>query len=290
MNNKIRGDLAGCGLGAFVNGMRNLPVFQTMIGKKLAVVLWYVHWQEPFPVSEADVVYNNGSIPLITWEPWVSHPSGTLTAIAAGEYDNYVREFMRAARDWGKPLFLRLGHEMNGNWYPWDGFHNGGESGPEKYRQAWLYIYNVREELKAENVNLVWCPNNINVPNAAWNNIAAYYPGDQSVDWVGMDGYNWGFADWQSFRSVFNEGYRSLAALTDKPIMIGEFASSEQGGDKAAWIKEAIFNIKNDFPRIKLVCWFNINKERDWRLDSSIDPNKVFQAAIGDRYFIENLL
>jgi endoglucanase len=284
----MKPDLSGCAVGAYVNGMENLPGFQKMIQKKLAVVLFYVHWQEPFPLAEVEAIYSNGSIPLLTWEPWITHELGTLEAVSSGSYQNYVRSFLQSARDWGKPLYLRFAHEMNGNWYPWDGFHNGAAA--ERYKQAWASIYNVKEELKAENVKLVWCPNNTDQPAASWNAAAKYYPGDRFVDWIGMDGYNWGFASWEAFDAVFGRIYRELTALTKKPLMIGEFASAEQGGNKAEWIAEAFFRIKNDYPRIKLFCWFSINKERDWRIGSSAEAEAAFRKAIRDSYFRESLL
>lgn len=276
----VSANFPGCAVGAFVKGLENLSSFQTMIGKNLAVVLWYVHWNDPFPATEAELVYKNGSVPLITWEPWIS---GALDEIAAGSFENYIRDFIRSAKDWGKPLFLRFAHEMNGNWYPWDGFHN--DSDPGKYKQAWLYIYNVRKELGADNIALVWCPNNTNQPDASWNKISAYYPGDEYVDWVGMDGYNWGYGKWQSFDSGFKTMYNEITYVTHKPLMIGEFASAEQGGSKAEWIKDALSSIRTDYPLIKILCWFNINKERDWRIDSSSEALAAFQQAISDSHF-----
>jgi len=284
------GDFSGCGIGAFVNGMENLSSFESMAGQKLAVVLWYVPFSDPFPTAEANLVDANGSIPHITWEPWITDSPGTLEAIASGSHEAYIRGFIQAAKDWGKPLFLRFAHEMNGNWYPWDGFNNGQTAGPAKYKQAWIYIYNIREEIGAENVNLVWCPNNTNQPNETWNDISNYFPGDQYVDWVGMDGYNWGCGSWQTFDQVFQSAYQSLAALTDKPIMIGEFGSAEQDGNKAAWIADAFLKIKNNYPRIKVVCWFNINKERDWRIESSASSEAAFKSSVSDSYFIRSLL
>ena len=289
VSKKIGGDFSGCAAGAFVNGMENISSFQSMSGKKLAVVLWYVHWEDPFPTTEANTVHANGSIPLITWEPWITHPLGTLEAIASGSYESYVRSFLQAAKDWSEPLFLRFAHEMNGNWYPWDGLHNGEASGPEKYKRAWLYIYNVKEELEAENVNLVWCPNNTNQPNVSWNTAAAYYPGDRYVDWIGMDGYNWGYGSWQTFDSVFSEVYQALTALTAKPLMIGEFASAEEGGSKAGWITDAFDRIRNDYPRVKISCWFNINKERDWRINSSGSAEVAYKTVLQNSYFLDTI-
>lgn len=178
---------------------------------------------------------------------------------------------------------------MNGNWYPWDGEHNGGAAGPEKYKRAWQYIYNVKQALNADNVKLVWCVNNTSQPAASWNTLSAYYPGDQYVDWIAMDGYNWGYDGWQSFDAVFGDVYQTLASLSQKPLMIGEFAAAEQGGDKAAWITDAFARVKNDCPRIKLFCWFNIDKERDWRVESSDASKAAFRNALQDDYFSDEL-
>ncbi|MFA5113469.1 MAG: glycosyl hydrolase [Candidatus Margulisiibacteriota bacterium] len=274
-----------CAIGAFVNGLDNLADFQAKIDRQLAVVLWYVHWQEPFPQSEADQVANNGSVPLITWEPWITDPAGTLEAIAAGSYESYVRAFFQAAKEWGKPVLLRFAHEMNGNWYPWDGAHNGESAGPDSYKKAWTYIYNVKQAVGAANVALVWCPNNYSLPDADWNELERYYPGDACVDWIGMDGYNWGYDKWQSFDLIFADAYAALAALTAKPLMIGEFASAENGGSKEAWIADAFARIGADYPRIKLFCWFNINKERDWRIESSAGALAAFKKALQNEHF-----
>lgn len=289
------GNFSGAAVGAFVNGLVNLSSFQTSSGKNLAVVLWYVSWTDLFPTADADTVYANGSVPLITWEPWITNPAGTLEAIAAGSYEAYVRSFLSAAKAWGKPVFLRFAHEMNGNWYPWDGAHNGGAGGPAKYIKAWRYIYNVRQAVGADNVYLVWCPNNTNQPGDACNQAAAYYPGDQYVDWVGMDGYNWGYSDWQSFDGLFNNIYSTLTALTQKPLMIGEFSSAEQGGSKAAWISDALQKIRSTgYSRIKLFCWFNIDKtpnnERDWRVSSSSSAEAAFKNSLQNSYFLDRII
>jgi len=289
-NEKITGNFSGCAVGAFVGGLDNLEAFQSMIGQNLAVVHWYVHWQDPFPTAEANLVAASGSVPLITWEPWVSHTLGTLEAIASGSFEAYVSNFLLAAKNWGRPILLRFAHEMNGNWYPWDGSHNGAAAGPAKYQQAWRYIYNVRERVKASNVSLVWIPNNNNLPDAAWNEPANYYPGDQYVDWVGLDGYNWGYSAWEDFSAVFNSAYNQLITLTNKPLMIAEFASAGQGGSKAIWLSETLALVQTDYTRIKLLCYFNVNKERDWRLNSSPSAEAAFRSGISSSYFVQKML
>jgi hypothetical protein len=283
LDNIIAGNFSGTAIGAFVNGFDNFASFEADSGQRLAVVLWYVSWQSPFPTADADTVYANGSVPLITWEPWISNSIGTLEAIASGSYESYVRGFIQSAKDWGQPLFLRFAHEMNGNWYPWSGQ-------PENYIRAWRYIYNVKNELKASNVIMVWCPNNDSVPTASWNTIASYYPGDAYVDWIGLDGYNFGVADWETFDAVFSGAYATLTALTSKPLMIGEFACAEDGGDKPAWISDAFTKIEASYPRIKSFAWFNINKERDWRIQSSAAAQAAYKNSLQNSYYLDRIL
>lgn len=269
-----------CQIGAFVNGLENLSNFQKHINHKLAVVLFYVHWNDAFPQEQLQIIDANSSIGLLTWEPWLAKG---LDPILNGEQDEYIRVFMQKAKEFGKPILLRFGHEMNGNWYPWDGVHNGNEAGPNKYIKAWRYIYNVREKLSAHNVLLVWCPNNVNVPDQPWNQIKNYFPGDEYVDWIGMDGYNWGYQCQESFDQVFKKIYEQLCAISKKDIMIGEFACGGEEDLKLAWIVEALDKIKTQYPRVKLFCWFNINKERDWLLGPR--ALETFADKIADGYF-----
>ena len=72
-------------------------------------------------------------------------------------------------------------------------------------------------------------------------------------------------------------------------MMIAEFGSPEfeyDGINKAAWITDAFDKIKNNYPKIKLILWFHINKELDWRINSSPSSLKAYQKAIDDPYFI----
>src|SRR5256885_2213761 len=66
-------------------------------------------------------------------------------------------------------------------------------------------------------------------PAAPWNHWTHYSPGDAYVDWVGIDGYNWGttqsWSSWSSFASLVRPVYSDYAGR--KPIMIAETASAE---------------------------------------------------------------
>jgi len=194
-----------------------------------------------------------------------------------------------AAKNVGQKFFLRWGHEMNGNWYPWDGYHNGANAGATaKYISVYHHIHDIFVNQGATNVLWVFCPNVDSVPGDAWNQWANYYPGDTYVDWMGFDGYNWGTSTtggtWQSFTSIASRIYSGLAAK-NKPIMIPETASSELGGDKAAWIAGVVPALKSSYPSIRALVWFDMNKETDWRMDSSAPATTASITMANDPNF-----
>ncbi|MCK4267446.1 MAG: hypothetical protein KAX16_01335, partial [Actinomycetia bacterium] len=113
---------------------------------------------------------------------------------------------------------------------------------------------------------------------------STYYPGDNYVDFAGIDGYNFGamesWSQWELFPDVFNAAYKAIMTITDKPIIIGETASTEAGGNKADWITNAFSEMTSNYPRINAIIWFNEDKESDWRIDSSSASLAAYKAAL----------
>jgi len=264
--------------------MDEVTAFESMIGRKIAINQHYYGFSQTFPSGLEQWDIANGRIPLVSW-------MGTsLTAIAGGSYDGTITARADALKALGAPVFLRFAWEMNGDWYAWDGSHNndsGTYNGPAKYIAAWRRVHDIFAARGATNVVWVWAPNHESVPNVSWNNWRNYYPGDAYVDWVGIDGYNWGttrsWSSWKSFPTLFSDVYRDYAP--SKPIMISEIGSVEQGGDKGAWISAASSSIKTSFPAIKAFLWFDVLKEADWRADSSAGSLSAYEAMGRDSYF-----
>jgi hypothetical protein len=222
-------------------------------------------------------------IPMVTWEP-----HEPLDEIIAGVHDEMIRTRATGARDLGAEIFMRWGHEMNGNWYPWSGAMNGGaDGGAAKYIAAYHHVHDLFVEVGATNVVWIWCPLVTDVPAEGWNHWTNYYPGDEYVDWVGLDAYNWGTSSsccvWQDFTTLISQLYYDYASK--KPLIIPETASAEVGGDKAAWIRDMHERLKTDFTAIKALVWFDIDKETDWRVASSPATLEAYKAMAHDPYF-----
>jgi Glycosyl hydrolase family 26 len=252
------------------SGVAATNTLETALGRRVDIVLWYQHWDgwgPEFHTEWVDAASSDGRIPLLTWEPWapgtVNQPNFRLRRIADGAFDPYIRTWAHALAAYGKPVYLRPMHEMNGNWYPWCGTVNANT--PVDYIDAWRHLHDIFAAAGATNARWVWSPYALDVP--AGNAFERYYPGSQYVDVLALDGYNWGSTAkhrWQSFDQIFSRPYKRIAKLGPQPVWIAETASDESGGDKAAWVRE-MFRSAARYPRLQAIVWFNLLKERDWR-------------------------
>ncbi|HZL21019.1 MAG TPA: glycosyl hydrolase [Polyangia bacterium] len=277
----------GALLGAFV-GTGTLAGFETELGRRVAINHNFVGWTDDWTTMLSGLAAG-GRIPLVTWEAWENSVGAPLADIIGGTYDSLITARAQAVKAFGQKFFLRWGHEMNGNWYPWDGANNGANlAATATFISAYRHVHDLFVAAGATNALWVFCPNVTSVPSDSWNQWQNYYPGDAYVDWMGFDGYNWGTVQststWQTFPTIASQIYASLAA-TGKPIMIPETASAELGGDKAAWIAGILPSLKTTFPEVKALVWFQMNKETDWRIDSSPTSEAAFVTMANDAYF-----
>ncbi len=300
----------GCYHAAFINTDAQSS-FELLAGKNIAIEMFFTGWPAnklpDFPLTKCNLIDANGAIPHITWMPQVPGSPFPLTSIINGSYDNYILLYANQVKNWGKPLFIRLGHEFNGDWYTYGGANNGGGTlngfgdstkadGPERFIAAYQRVHDLFEANSVDNVVWVWCPNNGSAPNETWNIPEAYYPGNDYVDWIGFDGYNFGttqtWSGWISFFDIYNPLYQKFKNY-GKPIMLGEFASVEQGGSKSQWIAQA-YSWLQFYTQIKAATWFNIAKVEgtvftDWRINSSASALAAYQTAIANPYFLGSI-
>jgi len=296
---------------------RQITDFESALGRDLATVGWYIGFSDvanpaerpAFPLTElmAQVQYHHGAgvdsgiIPVLAWEPWGS----SIHAISAGNATmiDYVTQFAEDMRDYGGTIRLRFGHEMISpdpssiadNWYDW-------QDQPGAYKAAYQAVYNIFQNVGATNVEFVWNPNNYPFDPSI---LQAYFPGQDYVDWIGIDGYNWGSltVPGQNFDDIFYNTYHAIVdnpgIFGDKPIMIGEAATGDDTGiwiepehrymTKAEWITLMFDRMSSgEYDKIQAFYWFELNKERDWRLAASPESWAAFQEAMNSDYFLSH--
>lgn len=257
-------------LGVYARGFPSEPQaldrYVTLTGHSPAIVHVFRNWTDgtrDFDPSLADRVRSMGAELMISWQP----PAGDLSAVVRGEHDDYASAYAEVLRDWGGRVLLRFAHEMNGEWIPW-------RTDGATFRAAWNRLHAIFRGAGAHNVAWVWSPHVVDRRAA---DFAPFYPGRDTVDWVALDGYNWGRSQpssrWQSFDTIFRGSYGGLVALAPgKPMMLAEIGCAEEGGDKAAWIRDALLEaIPRGYPVVRSVVWFHASPRghADWRVDSS---------------------
>lgn len=290
-----------------------LDALSESFGARPGVVTVFEQWPENAVGDLAGLgeslvaIRNAGATPVVTWEPMFYRADGAEIIIPAaeilgGRYDAYADAFAVLLAAQPGEVIVRLMHEPNLARYHWGVAKDAyDERAPEVYKQVWRHLVaRVRAAAGpegAKRVRFAFCPNCESVPAGsyspahAWNTLAAYWPGAEWVDVVGVDGYNWGDtqtpekhgwqSSWRSFSDVLGPAVAELRALAPgKPLYVFETATAPTGGNKAAWLRDAAATAK-DWDLVALGC-FEANKEVDWRLGAGVSPEavKVFVRAL----------
>lgn len=263
-----------------------VQALESRLGRRFAINQHYYYWTNPFPTDLEPTDRAAGRTPLITWLP----NDVALPDIAAGRYDTLLRDRAAALAGFGSPVLLRLAHEPNGDWYSWSAHYDRGRpiagNTAASYVRAWRHIHAVFAAAGADNVSWVWSVNFRDYPSE--NRADAYYPGDDVVDWVGIDAYNSGDTNpattWTGIGPLIAPVYGRYAAR--KPIMLTEVGSAERGGDKAAWIAGLAAELPRRYPDVGAVVWFS---KEVWRVDSSPAALAAFIRMAGSPAFRPSL-
>ena len=205
-----------------------------------------------------------------------------------GLYDKYLDIFVEGLNRISFPIIIRFAHEMNLSRYHWgkDGFDRDS---PDIYVQMFRYIVNYFNEKGSKNVLWAFCPNADSVPNFSWNKIESYYPGDEYIDILGLDGYNFGLcakeknmgwtSSWRSFEDIMKSSYTQLKKISKKPILVFETGCADRGGNKANWIEDALTT--SEKWGLKAFSYFQVDKECKWKIKTVNEQNVL------NRFFIK---
>ena len=293
---------AGVGIGIYTpapldGALEPIRGFEALVDHRMAYALWFQAWGDADAAFRPDLVgavARRGLVPVITWEPWrrdfaaptTPQPRYSLSSIADGEHDAYLRDWARQARAAGTPIVLRFAHEATTRpgeklWYPWQGE-------PEEYRRAFRRVVGLFRAEGADNVRFMFSGMRLH------EHADAYYPGDDVVDYVGSTVLNHGTAPdvpsarWRSFAELFAPQYRAARAW-GKPVFLTEVASAEQGGDKARWLGDFLDALPRDYPSVVGILLLETRDREwstiDWSVASGPESLAAFRRAVADPHF-----
>lgn len=247
----------GSFLGVFVRGVpqsyAGIRAFTTAARVRPRLVVYYSGWEEPFQSRFAAVAARNDAMPLVQIDP----TGVSLTAIASGRYDTYLRSYASEVKSFGRRVVLSFGPEMNGIWYSWGYRHTS----PEVFVAAWRHIVTLFRAAGARNVIWLWTIN-ISQCRCHIQPPAAWWPGNSYVNWVGIDGYY--FKSSWKFASLFGPTIKAVRALTLDPILISETAAPS--ANQPAKISDLFAGVRA-YGLLGFV-WFDVNKGpyQNWRI------------------------
>ena len=292
--------------------------FEQMTGKHLALVAFGSFWgEQAFPDKQARIIAAYGAVPLIFWSPWdrpYMENRGpdrfNIPAILAGTWDDYIDRWADGAKAYGKPLLVTWGLEANGSWFPWSGvFYGGGDiigeepgrtlyAGPELVKRANRYVIDRVRARGADNILWGYHANNASLPkDTDWNGIAAYYPGDAYVDWLGLSVYGkiQRFDGWPSFHDVMEDAYPALHRINPaKPMILAEWGVGEfPPGDKADFIRTAFASLKERYPLFRAAVFWHERWETEagtfsnLRVNSSPESLAAYREGVADPWWLD---
>ena len=252
----------------------DLKSYEDTVGMKAVWVYFSNNWYQSraFPQKTAEWVRAAGAVPFIRLmlrsDPEQNHaePVFKLKALSEGKFDSDLEAWARGAKAFGSPLIVEWGTEVNGKWFSWNGFWNGGEGkGPKLFIAVFRRIVGLMQAQGAENISWVFHLNADDDPSEAWNRFENYYPGDDVVDWVGISAYGaqtpmdpW---DATPFRESIDSCYpRTQKMAPAKPAVILEFGCTKghPSVDPASWARDALSDLLSlRWPKIIGFSWWN---------------------------------
>jgi hypothetical protein len=241
-----------------------------------------------------------GVAPMVSLEPtWHGSPSGgLLDLIASGRADGRIARVGRDLASMGNgPILIELAAEMNASFAaPWQAAANGDQAAPPAFVRAWRHIVDVMRAAGAHNARWVFAPSAGNTYTHRhtgpqhWAWYGHWYAGDAYVDYLGLHAFNNAREQgaWVPFIELVtgDAADRMLNDMIDRfpgrRIILGELATSEHPGyaqAKARWIADAYTRMRR-CPAIAGAVWFDMDKEADWRIDSSPTSSTAYEAMV----------
>jgi hypothetical protein len=287
------------------NWPTNLLSREQYIGRKFNIYSYYSQDHcDDYPRITAQA-HEYGLIPMISWFPTPHNAD----QIISGAADGCIQQFANSVASGTTRVFVRPYWEFNGGWFPFSMDSNGRRATATQEMQMWQHTVDVirQNASAASKITFVWCPDEGYYNNGdPWNDPTPY-PGDNYVDWVCSDGYNWDSSTawcgtihpgWCTFSEVFTHGhpapvYAPLGVEHDfegrKPYMVGETGSREDPnvpGRKGQWMTDMEAYIKSYMPGLYADVYFDTNYSNDgMQLDTSSSSLDGYNTFANDPYF-----
>lgn len=256
-----------------------VSAFEASIGRKLDVHRWYALWDE-LPSTPLTTTVQRGRTPLLSVSSKkIDGTKISWAAVASGAHDAQIVQHANAVKALRVPMYVSFQHEPD---------YSPGFGAAADYRAAFRHYVEV---FRAQGVtNAVWTWIVTPTPFAPYAAVSAdaLYPGDDVVDQIALDAYNWfgcatnGQTSWSSMSRAAS-AFRAFGRAHGKPLVIAEWGSVEDPavpGRKAAWLRESMATLES-WPEVTAVLYFHHHGSCSWFVDSTPSSLEAF-ADVAD--------
>lgn len=245
-------------VGVVVDSLKN---FQEATAAYPSLSVRYLSWGSSFPAATILSNRRLGATTLLELKP----DGVSLSGIADGSEDAYLKAFAQADRKLGLPILLSFAPEANGSWYQW----GAGHITPTLYIDMWRRVHDVILANGGTKITWLW---QMNVPWTHSEAMSLLWPGRRYVDEVGIDGQM--TTSGATFSSIFGPSLTVLRSITSDPILLSE-VSVKAGPERPAEIASLFVGACHE--HLEGVVVFDVHEE--WQIDHDPASLAVFKRG-----------
>lgn len=258
-------------------------------GQRLGIVRVFARWDTPFPTEEQAALLAEGRTLHLSIRPrteagkrigWAELAAAPPTSEVGLALDRWVR----AVAVYGSQVYLTFNHEPETR-------ASDGHGTPGDFQAAWRRLVERLRANGGQSVRTV-----LVLTRGAYDDgrIDDWYPGDDTVDVIGVDAYNWSDCQggpprpWIMPDALLAPAVE-FAEARAKPLAVPEIASTENHADplaKARWILALAQTLASPpvVDRLEFAAWFDPDDAGwpncAWRHDSSTPSRLAMAAAV----------
>jgi len=226
---------------------------ESQLGRQFDIEHVYHKFDDPFPSDYDRTTVGEGRTLFLTWSCSLAQ-GGSLKwqEVASGEWDDVIDRRARDVQGLGQPILMSFCHEPGG--------HPTSSGSPSDYVAAWRHIVERFRQDGVTNVAWVWT---LTAYSFRTGTAGEYFPGDEWVSWVGVDGYTniacpWLTTGWTSWNGVFGAA-NAFARDHGLPLIVAEFSLREdpvQPDRKGQWLASSLTEMRS-MSQLRAVVAFN---------------------------------
>jgi hypothetical protein len=272
-----------------------VQAFQGEVGRTLGATRDFLWWDSAFPTAYELGLQAQGTTIVLSVATRLTNgtpiPWATIAAAQPGSslYEQ-MQSWADRIRDFGSPIWVTLQHEP-------EAAINDSLGAPTDYIAAWQNWVSVFTAEGATNVRFMFITTafGYTVKPTSRQYAPAYYPGDNVVQGIGVDAYNWydcpnhAALPWNSLQYLIRGQLAFASAHPTEQLWVTEFASVENPADptaRAQWISDAQTLFETPpYSAYAGVMYYDLNKSCDWQLETSPEALTAFATMGADPYY-----